>query len=278
MKIKIYGCRGSIPFVRTPPSFFGGNTSCAVIESGGRYLIIDAGSGIMQFEYEMRETHMDYPKNLPFTVDILLSHLHLDHIIGLTMFAPIAEPQASTRIYTYSRNDTPLKEQIFFPFKPPYWPAPMALDAKAEIVQLFDGVTFKIGDTFTVTPFTAKHPDNSASFRITDGSRTVLHLLDDELPALDDDGFEKLVGYCKGADLIIFDAAYTPVDYPKKRGWGHSTAKDGERLAEACGCKKMIFSHFSPDYGDEVLAGVPRYLESSDGRFILARDGLEIEI
>ena len=47
MRIKIWGCRGSIPSPGADTSRYGGNTTCVEVRlADGSLVIIDAGSGI----------------------------------------------------------------------------------------------------------------------------------------------------------------------------------------------------------------------------------------
>ena len=272
MKLKIYGCRGSIAFSHKTPSRYGGNTSCIRLDAGDRTVILDAGSGILQLEADLRAKHLDYPKKPP--IDILLSHLHMDHIIGLTTFAPIWDEDANVCIFTNSRGDQSLKSQVFGAFKPPYWPVSIEEATQADVISICDGVPFNLG-ALTVTPFYANHPDGTLSFRITDGSKTLVYMLDCEIASLSEEKYSALVEYCKHADAIIFDATYNEKDYRVKRDWGHSTPEHGVKLANDCGCKQMIFAHFSHEYSDDTLDGMLRGL-NDENRFLFAYDGMEI--
>ena len=134
---------------------------------------------------------------------------------------------------------------------------------------------FQLG-CFTVTPFGAPHPDKTISFHITDGKTTIVHLLDSETPDLSNEGWDTLVKYCKDADLVIFDAAYSVIDYPDKKGWGHSTIADGFKLAKDSSCKKMLFTHFGFEYGDQELEILESQAKAQGDTFIFAREGMEL--
>jgi ribonuclease BN (tRNA processing enzyme) len=103
-------------------------------------------------------------------------------------------------------------------------------------------------------------------------------MLDNELPALQGDMYQTALAYCRGADLIVSDAAYLARDYPQKRGWGHSTVQDGVKLAEASGCKRMVFSHYGFEYTDRDLDELQKSLGLDGNRFLFARDGMEIAL
>jgi len=278
MKVKVYGCRGSIPISKNNPSSYGGNTSCITFESMGKLLIIDAGSGLIKLEAEMKGLFPGYFKDNTEPVDMIISHLHMDHIIGLSVFGPLWRKKAGVRIYTNDRNIGTLKEQIFGAFVPPYWPASMVKNANAECITIFDKVPFQL-EPFSIIPFNAVHPDDTLGFVITAQNKTVAHLLDSEIAAMTEEEYSSLAERCRDVDLIIFDAAYSLEDYKKsKKGWGHSTVEDGIRLAEVSNCKKMVFSHFSYDYNDDMLAEMEKKLAFDTERFFFARDGMEIDL
>jgi len=270
MKLKIYGCRGTIASVCPSGSRYGSNTSCMTVESNGDMLILDAGTGIIQLQAEYL--------NKPLQPHILLSHLHLDHIIGLAAFAPVWAPQAGTKIYTCDRGGGKygtLKEQVFGIFKPPFWPVSMANAVPAECIGLNAGEKFKI-NSFEILPFFAAHPDETTSFRISDGEKILVYLLDSELPLLDEKGYGELVEHCCAADLVIFDAAYTPEDYSAKKTWGHSTVKEAVQLKADSGCKQMLITHFNSAYSDEIL-DLTRKFPGAE-KFLFAVEGAVIDL
>ncbi|MCL2235471.1 MAG: MBL fold metallo-hydrolase [Defluviitaleaceae bacterium] len=278
MKAKIYGCRGSIPVSHTYCSRYGGNTACMTVESKGKTLIFDAGSGLMIWEQEMKEIYPNYPKGMENPPKILISHLHLDHIIALGNFAHSWDPESSMVLYTASRDERSLKEQIFGVFKPPYWPHDMAKISGAECVEIKCGEPIQI-DHFTVTPFVANHPDQTMSYHITDGEKSVVHLLDCEIEGMNEKMTADMLKYCSDVDLIVFDAAYSSEDYPKHVGWGHSTVEQGVELAKKTKPRAMIFAHLNQSYRDYELDTWTRHFDKApDTYFMLARDNSELEL
>ena len=78
MNITLWGVGGSIPTFNPNTVRYGGHTSCIEVEEDGWLIVLDAGSGIQ---------NMNNSPNLDFErIDILLSHLHIDHIQGLGFF------------------------------------------------------------------------------------------------------------------------------------------------------------------------------------------------
>jgi len=249
------------------------------VESNGKILIIDAGSGLKMLSNEMRKDIPTYPRNLPQDVNILLSHLHMDHVIGLGMFSPLWLPENNqVRIFTPSRDERPLNEQVFGVFSPPNWPKCLAETSGAQCIPITANAPFMI-DHFTITPFVADHPDLTYSFHITDGEKTVVHLLDAEVMHMDEVNYNEMLDFCRGVDLVVFDAAYSDEDYARHVGWGHSTVKQGVEMALKCKPKRMLFAHFSQSYTDDQLDSWSEHFAlAPETEFIMAMDGVELNI
>lgn len=269
MKVKIYGSRGSAGFSSKTHIAYGGNSVCTAIDIDGHIVVIDCGTGLMQFYADWK----DHFKSA-FKFDILLSHLHIDHIVGISTFPPLLAPDSDIRIFTNSRSEEPLASQVFGIFRPPYWPIVIGERTKAKMVEVKENEPFSLGDGITVTPFFIKKHDDAVLFRI-DADKSIVYLLDYEVQE-HPDKYDRVVELCRDADLVIFDAAYMKDDYARRRGWGHSTFEDGMALADASGCKRMIFSHLSQDYSDDVINSMLLNLDWS--RFLVAYDGMETEI
>jgi len=269
MKVKIFGSRGSITYSGKPYKEYGGNSSCTVLDIDGSIVILDCGTGLLQFYEDYKDRLTPESK-----IDILLSHLHLDHIIGFSMFPPILSPDTGIRIFTRSRTDEPLVSQVFGIYKPPYWPIDIADVTKAKVMEIADEKPFSLGNGITVTPLFLELHNNASVFRVN-AEKSVVYLLDYEIQE-NMDKQNRLIDLCKNTDLVILDTAYLPEDYPQKRGWGHSTYEDGFALAEASGCKKMVFSHISQIYTDKALQAVQDKLDAS--RFSIAYDGMVIDL
>ncbi|MCL1883997.1 MAG: MBL fold metallo-hydrolase [Defluviitaleaceae bacterium] len=238
------------------------------VESRDKIIVIDAGSGLLPLGKELKAS----------PVNILISHLHLDHIIGLGVYGPVWGKDSNVKIFTCSRDERSLKEQIFGAFVPPYWPSSLVAASGAECIAVNSGNSFNI-DHFTITPFLAEHPDKTLSFHITDGDKNFVHLLDSEIEKMSKIAYEELMAFCNGADLVVFDSAYAKEDYHKLKGWGHSTVEQGVLFARECKPKRMVFSHFGQDYSDEQIDSWASFFENETYcEFILGSEGMEIVI
>ena len=91
MQVRFWGVRGSVPVPNSRMMRYGGNTSCVeVTVSDGTRIVLDAGTGIREL------TAREAPAG---TVQLLLTHLHLDHIQGLLFFAPLFDPANEITVY-----------------------------------------------------------------------------------------------------------------------------------------------------------------------------------
>ena len=268
MILKIYGSRGSMPTSPRAYTRYGSNTSCMTLEtSEGKRLILDAGSGLLQLQKEWEEN--------PFPLHILLSHLHYDHILGLATFKPVFNPKVDLKIYTMSRDVFPLNEQVFDFCQPPRWPVAVRVITSNECIPLEVEKSVTV-EGFKVTPFMTQHPDKCTGFHITAEGKTLVYLLDSEIPLMDDQDYSQLVNYCADADLVVFDCCYSPEDYLTRKHWGHSTVLEAIKLKQDSKCKQIILSHFDPHYTDEDLDTWLMYKGAES--LLLAQEGLSVKL
>ena len=66
------------------------------------------------------------------------------------------------------------------------------------------------------------------------------------------------------ADILIFDAQYTPDEYSTYRGWGHSTWLEATRIAREANVRRLVLFHHDPDHTDENL---DRIVDEARGHF-----------
>jgi len=93
VKIRFWGTRGSIPTPGQRTVRYGGNTACVEVrDDRGALLILDAGTGL-------RELGLSLNGQVPLSADLLLSHLHWDHIQGIPFFRPAYDPRSTLNVY-----------------------------------------------------------------------------------------------------------------------------------------------------------------------------------
>ncbi len=85
MRVQLWGTRGSLASPGPETARYGGNTSCVEVRgTDGTVLVLDAGTGIRALGAMLSPAAR--------RVDVLLTHLHMDHIQGLGFFAPRVVP------------------------------------------------------------------------------------------------------------------------------------------------------------------------------------------
>jgi phosphoribosyl 1,2-cyclic phosphodiesterase len=260
---------------------FGGHSSCVEFEAGTEeYFVCDMGSGARPFGAHV----LARQSGRPATVNIFMSHMHWDHIMGFPFFGPAYVPGTRIRIHGCHAA---LEHAFRLQQDPPCFPVPFSqLAARIEFVHLAPGQAHQIGGV-SVTPNLQFHSGDSYGFRFECGGASFVYNTDSE-HKLDDHGETKrIVEFFRDADLVIFDAMYSLADAVSvKADWGHSSNVVGVELCQMARAKKLALFHHEPANDDTAIARIlkeTRRLEelTRDGHaleVVAAYDGLEIDL
>lgn len=250
LKLQFLGVRGSIPTPSQACLEAGGNTPCLVLRYGNEPpVIIDAGTGLRTLGQQVKPD----AKNV-FTATLLLSHFHWDHIQGFPFFPPIYSPHSRLRIVS-GCTAAQLKENLGQQMRGPYFPVPFDQISAICTYEQLDANGLAIG-SLQVTPIELNHPGNATGFRIDSPNGSLVYVSDHEHGDLRID--KQIVERSKGADLMVYDAHFTPEEYGRYEGWGHSTWKHGAEMAKAASVRRFAMFHHSPSRTDEELAEIVR--------------------
>jgi phosphoribosyl 1,2-cyclic phosphodiesterase len=271
MSVRFWGVRGSLPSPGPDTVIVGGNTPCVEVEAGGTRLILDAGSGMRALGDSLlaRGQHKQ--------TTLLLSHVHWDHVMGLPFFTPIYMPGCELQVYSGS-NGEPMRSLLRRQMSAPMFPIDLErVGARLAFAELGDNERRQIGD-ITVETALLNHPDPVHAFRLEFGGRSVVYATDTEHYSCVDPRLKRLA---RGADLLIYDAQYTPEEYagevgPPRVGWGHSTYAAGAELAEAAGVQNLALFHHDPRRTDEQVATIVRRAQALFPSTVAAREGLTL--
>ena len=261
--VAVLGVRGSFPVTGKDFLEYGGNTSCFLADLGCETVVLDAGSGL---------AGLGAAVPLPAgrrCVHILLSHLHLDHIMGLVAFPLLYDPAAEIRLY----GDTGLRSRLDAILKPPYWP--LGLDdfpAHIEVRELAPGARLALGDGVRLSAIRGNHSGNCLLYRLEADGKTLVYALDCEM---NENMFAALASFARDADLLIWDATFTDGDLIK--GWGHSTWQEGLSLGRQAGVKRVLMTHYSQTYSDRFLSEQEK-LAAADSRCLFAKEGMVLPL
>jgi phosphoribosyl 1,2-cyclic phosphodiesterase len=280
MRLRIWGCRGSVPTPGAETVRYGGNTSCVEVElDDGAVLVLDAGTGI-------RRLGGDLLKRGVLRFHLLLTHLHLDHLEGLRFFAPLWDERVSVDIWGPPSPVSSLRDRIARSFSPPLFPRELRdVPARVAFHDVPDGPW--VVDGASIAASLIVHPGPTVGFRIeTDGSSFAY--LPDHEPALAGPIVARprdwLSGgsIAEGVDLLLHDAQYSEEEYQQRIGWGHSSVADAVAFAEAVEARRLLLFHHEPLHSDgslDLLEDRARELAGSNGLGpTLAREGMVVRL
>lgn len=264
----------------------GGNTACVELTGQkGTKIILDAGSGI-------RALGKEGGKSADNHYNIILSHLHWDHIQGFPFFDPLFDGR--TTIDCYSTNEaaeSALRAQMSEPC------FPVKFDTVADRITFH---TIKAGSAFEAGEFDVhccmmEHPGGSTAYSFTerDGAgesgapKKFVYATDVELRVAQADETDESAkeAVFSGADCVVLDSQYTVAEAYKKGGWGHSAFCYAVDFAAKWDIKSLYLFHHEPTYNDKKLYNIletarwyAQYIERSDVKVYLAREGLAFQI
>lgn len=275
MKIKLLGVRGSIPTTGPETAYYGGNTSCVDVWEDNWLLVLDGGSGIQRLKLSnpMAQNR----------IDVLLTHLHLDHIQGLGFFKQLFDPAMEVHIWGPASSTQSLHGRLSRYLSPPLFPVLIRdLPCKLKLHEI-ENSTFEIGP-FSIQSGYVIHPGPTVGYRIR-GRHSVFTYIPDHEPALGEHGIitdpKWVSGFdlAAGADLLLHDAQYTTREYQSKKGWGHSSIDDAGLFASLAGVKHLLFTHHDPSRTDLQLNEMFGDFQSSFKpafKCEVAREGMDI--
>jgi phosphoribosyl 1,2-cyclic phosphodiesterase len=250
--VRCWGARGSVPVSGAEFVRYGGDTSCVEVRSeAGELLVLDAGTGIRRLGMELAAA------DRPVEMTLLFSHFHWDHLQGLPFFRPLYQAEARIAIAGFGGRRGEGMRALGRALRPPLFPVPFE-SAPAQISQAsFKSGALRLGGML-VRRIPLSHPNQGFGFRIEADGASLVYLTDNELSLRHKGGLEfaDYVDFCRGADLLIHDAEYTPEEYPRHRGWGHSHYADAARLAAQAQVGALGLFHHNQERSDDALDAI----------------------
>jgi ribonuclease BN (tRNA processing enzyme) len=242
-------------------------------------VILDAGTGIRELGVSLDGHH-------PKRIDLLLSHLHIDHLEGLPYFGPVWDPEVELHIWGPSSPVTSLEDRVATYLSPPLFPVHLAEVPSSLVFHDAPAVSWRLG-SFLVSAQPISHPGPTLGYRIEEEGKVLAYLTDHE-PALGMDlrsvAPDWISGYAiaLGADVLLHDCQYSEEEYGERVGWGHSNTEHVAAFAELAKAQRLLLFHHDPMHGDDelesILARVRELWHDGASQCELAQEGRLIEL
>lgn len=262
LTVKFWGTRASYPFFRDTHARLGGDTSCVALQWAEQQIFIDAGTGLMHAQ----------PSDGHDV--ILLSHFHLDHVLGLPYFLGKKKKGQLTLASAACSDAQDLQRKLNSVYGGVGFPVSLSLIRPDMQWLAIADHAMDIGG-WEVQACELNHPGTAFGYRVrpTQGASSVVYLSDHEHGGPRD---EALVGFARGASLAIWDSSYDDRSFEAFRGWGHSTWQEGLRFAQRAQLGQLALSHHDPARDDETAAELQLMIDSPQA--FLAVDGMELTL
>lgn len=287
MKVKIWGCRGSIPTPGKETLKYGGESTCVeVISRSGEIIIIDCGSGIRKLGKELiKDKSIDH-------VRLMLTHSHWDHLSGFPFFVPAFVPRFSISLCGGPISQDVLMKYLNHQMEPPYFPVDFSAIKADFSVGCSCGLGFcdhnlkGVDKTMACHSIPLNHPNGGYGFKFIQDNKVFVFLTDNEIRFAHEGGLsrEDYVEFCRGADLLFHDAQFTEEEYIKRKSWGHSTYLDAIQIGIEAGVKSLGLFHHDPDHDDDFIDNQVRiwqdYIKNSGSKMecFACADGMELNV
>jgi len=266
MRLRFWGVRGSIATPQSENLEFGGNTACVEIRlPNNEVLIFDGGTGIRDLGLLLTREFSGKAQQLR----IFLTHFHWDHIQGIPFFTPLYSPANSVTFFGHGALGNP-EQMLGGQMQAPYFPVGLDL-AAAKKVFVEVGTECIKTESATLYPFPLNHPQGAVGYRVENQGAVIVYATDLEHghPKLD----RVLREHAEGADYLIYDSQYTPEEYEKHQGWGHSNWLEATRVASDANVKNLILFHHDPSHNARVTREIVARAQHHFPATLAAREG-----
>jgi phosphoribosyl 1,2-cyclic phosphodiesterase len=298
-QLRFWGVRGSYAAPFKTHLGVGGNTSCVEIRSGDHLLVCDAGTGIIPLGNELMQ--QDKIREML----VILTHYHWDHVCGLPFFVPAFVPDWKINFFGPGESPKLIEEHVSAQMQAPYFPVGTEtwLAETSYLTPKNDG--FQYGP-MKINFSNVHHPGITYGYKIQVNNKTIVYASDnecmfieksikhrsDEFNEEEHELFKEMIheehqselNLIQDADILIHDAQYTPDDYDKKRGWGHSCYIDTINTAIDANVKELYLFHHDPNYDDAAMEAILKHsneiIKEKGASLIchIAKEGMVVDI
>jgi ribonuclease BN (tRNA processing enzyme) len=209
-------------------------TCCALVRRDDHALVIDAGTGISRL--------LESPDLLEGVerMDLLLTHFHLDHVVGLAYLPalPLAVPPTvhGPGDWLYGMPTTAVLERLI---GPPLFA--VGLDALTSGIEELGEQPLSAGPFEVAARVQKQHNDPTLALRV-----------DDLLTYCTDTSYDEgNVEFARGSRVLAHEAWYSE-SAPREQAT-HSSAQEAARVARAAGVQHLVMIHVRPGADESEL-------------------------
>ncbi len=273
MRVVLHGVRGStaapgVDFLRV-----GGNTSCVAITPRGYdapTLLLDAGTGLSAVSIAL--------EGAAYQGDILLTHLHWDHVQGLPFFRSGDRDDARVRLMLPAQcGAVPERrgsaaELLARSMSPPHFPiGPEGLRGDWTFEAVEAG-RFTAGGC-EVTALEVPHKGGRTFGYRIEADGTSLAYLPDHHPAVD---AEPGVELARGVDVLCHGSMFADSERVIAHSYGHATIGETHRLARDAGVGRLVMVHHAPARTDDQVDALAQHFSGAEPPVTVGREGDDV--
>ncbi|TVP99643.1 MAG: ribonuclease Z [Planctomycetaceae bacterium] len=216
------------------------HTSCYFLPGDG--VVLDAGTGMFRLPPLIRTP----------TLDILLSHAHLDHVVGLTFLHNVLRqrPVDEIRVWGEAHSLAAIREHLF---AESIFPAPIPV--RWENVTPGQELQIGSGGRILVEPRSQRHPGGSVGYRLrwpeAGEAKSLIY-------ATDTDGDDSAAArrWMAGADLLMHECSFRDSEQEWAIKTGHCWPTRVAKIARDAEVRRLLLTHLGPLEPDDDPVGI----------------------
>ncbi len=279
MKLTFGGVRGTNPVAQPDFMKYGGETTSFLVEGqGGEQVLIDAGTGVRELGRLLQAS------KAPRRVLMLMTHYHLDHVVGLPSLGLIYSPDWALEIAAPAHEDVVVAETMSRVMDKPFWPLQVedlksrlrftALEQAPAAPMVYGGLELRW--------CSLHHPGGCTAYRLDEpaSGQALVIATDVEWGLATEGERQDLLRLCRlptPARLLVMDAQYTPDEVAQFKGWGHSTWEQAAFVAREGGAARLLLTHHDPRRNDAALDALREQVQGSAAWIDLARERMTVD-
>jgi ribonuclease BN (tRNA processing enzyme) len=215
MKLRLLGTTGYHPTDDR-------HTACMMIPEHG--LILDAGTSMFRARQFLTTN----------TLDIFLTHAHLDHVIGLTYLFDVLYARSMDYVRVHGEEDKllALEQHLFhealFPARPSFEWKPLS-------------GSVPLSGNGTLTHFPLEHPGGTVGYRLDWPGHSLAYVTD--TTAHDNASY---ISQIRDVDLLIHECYFADGWEPFAQKTGHSCTTPVAQVARLANAGRLILVHINP--------------------------------